>query len=163
VASSIEFALIALVSGAAWSDFRTRHIPNWITVSGALTGLALQTLSAGLHGTLTSVAGTVLGVGVFLGLFIAGGLGAGDVKLFGAVGALVGPGALVFVFVFTGLLGGVAAILLAVYRGRLRETLDSTSRLLRGSPLPPGRVSLRLPYGVIIAGGVFLWLMYASV
>src|SRR5215831_2555895 len=98
----VEIVLTLVVVVAAWHDIRTRHIPNWIPVSGALLGLVIQTWDNGLQGGLTSIAGAALGLGIFLPLYMLGGMGAGDVKLFGAVGALVGPSALIIVFVFTG-------------------------------------------------------------
>src|SRR5438552_10375694 len=108
MALAIQLALIGVVTAAAWTDFRTRRIPNWITVSGALLGIGLHTWFESVHCALSSLAGLGLGIAIFFALFMAGGMGAGDVKLFGAVGALVGPQALAIVFVFTGLLGGIA-------------------------------------------------------
>jgi prepilin peptidase CpaA len=127
--------LIVLVSAAAWTDFRTRRIPNWITVPGAVLGLALRAWYDGAAGVWTSLEGAALGLGIFIVFFFAGGMGAGDVKLFGAVGALVGPHALVFVFVFTGLIGGLAAAVVAIRHGHLHGTL---------------------PYGAVIAGGTLM-------
>ena len=168
--SSIEISLIALVTAAAWSDLRTTRIPNWITVPGALLGFALQAWYGGLHGVLASLAGAGLGLGIFIALYIAGGMGAGDVKLFSAVGALVGPQALIVVFVFTGLLGGITAAGLAASRGRLRETLVRTGGLLldfgrlrwqevRDTSIAAGPNALRLPYGAVIAGGTLVSLV----
>ena len=158
---------MALVIAAAWSDLRTRRIPNWITVLGAALGFALQAFYSGLHGALASLAGAGLGLGVFVALYIAGGMGAGDVKLFSAVGALAGPQALILAFVFTGLLGGIAAVVLAASRRRLREKLEQTGELLlslgrlrwqevRGASAAATPDSLRLPYGAVIAGGTLL-------
>lgn len=167
---SIEIALVALVTAAAWSDLRTRRIPNWITVPGATVGFALQIFYGGLHGALASLVGAGLGLGIFIALYMAGGMGAGDVKLFGAVGALVGPQALILVFVFTGLLGGIAAAILAASRRRLRETLEQTGELLlslgrlrwqeaRGAAVAARPDSLRLPYGAVIAAGTLAYLV----
>jgi len=97
-------------------------------------------------------------------------MGAGDVKLFSAVGALTGPQALILVFVFTGLLGGIAAAALAAFHGRLRETLKKTGELLvdlgrlrwqqaQGTSTVGASDSLRLPYGVVIAAGTLLSLV----
>jgi prepilin peptidase CpaA len=167
---SIVFVLVALVAAAAWSDLQTRRIPNWITVPGALLGFALQAWHGGISGALASLAGAGLGLGIFIALYMAGGMGAGDVKLFGAVGAFVGPQALILVFVFTGLLGGIAAIALAASRGRLRETLERTGQMMldwsrmrrqQGQQAldAAGSDSLRLPYGVVIAGGTLVSLV----
>ena len=166
---TLQVVLAAVVIAAAASDLRTGRIPNRITVPGAALGLALQGYHGGIHGTLAALAGAGLGLAIFMVLYLAGGMGAGDVKLFGAVGALVGPQALVWVFIFTGLLGGVAALALAMARGRLRQTLASTGQLMlsfgklrweearQASSLhAPG--ALLLPYGAVIAGGALLFL-----
>jgi len=135
---SIELVLVVLVLLAAFKDVRTRHIPNWLTVTAAVVGLALRTWYEGLPGAWTSIEGAALGLGAFILFFLAGGMGAGDVKLFGAVGALVGPQALVIVFVVTGLLGGISAVAVALWRRQYRTTL---------------------PYGAVIAGGTLICLL----
>ncbi len=169
--ANLQIALAALVIAAAVSDITTRRIPNWITVSGAALGLTLQSYYGGFGGAANSLAGLGLGLAIFLLLYLAGGMGAGDVKLFGAVGALVGPTALIWVFISTGLLGGVAAVALATMRGRLGQTLERTGLLMvnfgrlrwqelrRASSLEaPG--ALRLPYGAVIAGGTLVFLAF---
>jgi prepilin peptidase CpaA len=166
----IEILLILVVIIAAWNDIRTRRIPNWIPVTGAVLGIFLQTWRSGLPGALSCIAGAALGLGIFLPLYMLGGMGAGDVKLFSAVGALVGPQALVLVFVLTGLLGGIAAVVLSASRGRLRATLQQTGELMlnlgkmrwkqaRSATAAAGSNALRLPYGAVIAGGTLLSLM----
>jgi len=135
---AIEFVLILLVLIAALKDVRTRRIPNWLTVPAAVLGLALHAWYEGWPGVWTSIEGAALGLAAFILFFVAGGMGAGDVKLFGAVGALVGPQAMVLVFVFTGLLGGILAAAVAVWRRQFQATL---------------------PYGAVIAGGTLLSLL----
>ena len=114
----VEITLTAFVCVAAWSDVRTRRIPNSITVSGAAGGLVLHIFYGGVSGAIQSLAGAALGLAIFIALYAAGGMGAGDVKLFGAIGAFTGPQALIPVFVFTGLLGGIAGVALALWRFR---------------------------------------------
>jgi prepilin peptidase CpaA len=134
----VEIALTMLVAMAAWSDLRSRTIPNWITIPGAGLGLILRAWYGGLPGAWSGLEGAVLGLGIFVVLFVAGGAGAGDVKLFGAVGAFLGPEPLILVFVLTGILGGIAAGAAAIWRGRLPATL---------------------PYGAVIAGGTLMSLI----
>src|SRR5438552_3773962 len=107
-----------------------------------------------------------LGLAIFLVFYVASGMGAGDVKLFGAVGAFAGPQAVVVVFVFTALLGGVAALVLALWRRRLGETLIRTGEMLIGRlrfkelrAAAASPESLRLPYGAVIAGGTLFSLI----
>ena len=168
--ASIEIGLVAMVIAAAWSDLRTRRIPNWITIPGAALGFALQASHGGSHAAVAALAGASLGLGIFMTLYIAGGMGAGDVKLFSAVGAFTGPQALMLVFICTGLLGGIAAAVLATSRGRFRETLAKTAGLMsdlgrlrwqevRGAGRGAGPDALRLPYGMVIAAGTLMSLL----
>ncbi len=164
--AAMMMGLIVLVSLAAWSDLRTRRIPNSITVTGAAAGLLSHAFYHGVSGAVQSLAGAGLGLAIFLVFYVAGGMGAGDVKLFGAVGAFAGPQAVVVVFVFTALLGGVAALVLALWRRRLGETLIRTGEMLIGrlrfNELPSAAASpesLRLPYGAVIAGGTLFSLI----
>ena len=165
----VEVVLLAVVLAAAATDLRSQCIPNWITLPGAVLGFAIQGYYGGLHGVLAALAGGAMGFGFFFLLYLAGGMGAGDVKLAGAVGALVGPQAFVMVFIATGLLGGIAAIALSLAHGRLQETLSKTGGLLANLSLfrwrrakqasvlsAPG--ALRLPYGAVIAGGALTYL-----
>ena len=73
---------------------------------------------------------------------------------------------MVVAFVFTALLGGVAALVLALWQRRLGETLIRTGEMLigrlrfkelRAAAAPPE--SLRLPYGAVIAGGTLFSLI----
>jgi len=151
--------LMALLLTAAWSDLRTRRIPNTITVSCAVAGFALNAWFFGLSGMMASVFGAAAGLGLFMVLYVACGMGAGDVKLFSAAGAFLGPQPLLLAFVFTGVLGGVAALVFAAMKGRLRQTFFQTGRILAGGPAPSAADALKLPYGVVITAGVFLVLM----
>jgi prepilin peptidase CpaA len=134
---SIQTVLVLVVIIAAWCDIRTRRIPNPLPLAGTLLGFALHVWNSGWHGAVTSLEGALLGLGFFIVFYFAGGMGAGDVKLFAAIGALVGPQALVLVFVFTGLLGGILAAAVVIWRRQWRATL---------------------PYGAVIAGGTLMFL-----
>lgn len=165
--TAMVWILCLMVLAAAVSDLATRRIPNWITVGGAVCGIASHALNHGPWGAVSSVAGMLLGLAIFMAFYIAGGMGAGDVKLFGAVGAFVGPQSLIVVFVLTGLLGGVAGVALALARGRLGETLSSARGMLfdlghlrfqeiHRSSAQAGPNALRLPYGAVIAVGTLV-------
>jgi prepilin peptidase CpaA len=170
---ALQAGLAVLVSVAGLSDLATRRIPNWITVPGAVLGIALQVAYGGWRGGAVALAGMALGFGIFLLLYTVGGMGAGDVKLFAAAGTFLGPGNLVLVFVITGLIGGIAAVLLALARGRLRQTMLNTGQLLlsfgafrwdevkqRSVLAQPG--ALRLPYGAVIAAATLLFVAFGN-
>ena len=127
--------VISTVAGSgavsAALDPRTRRVPNWLTL--AITGLGVGLAAA--HLTATSLAGALAGFAVGLLLMlpghIVGATGAGDVKLFAAVGTLLGPAGIGVAFVYTAILGGVLALVVAARRGRLRETMDETATFVR--------------------------------
>ena len=60
-------------------------------------------------------------------------MGAGDVKLMGAVGSILGPSGVFKAFLFTAVVGGIYAIILLLCRGRLIETLERISLSLKQS------------------------------
>jgi len=87
--------------------------------------------------------------------------GAGDVKLLAAAGALLGPTDTLYAFLYTAIAGGVLALLVAVGRRRLTQTLGSTGRLLTRDP--QARIGIesaasdnRFAYAPAIAIGVVL-------
>ena len=82
--------VIFVVSGlSAFFDLKLRRIPNWLIATGLVSGLILNAF----HGSsylLQSLLGFVVGVTVLILPFAFGWIGAGDVKFFGVVGALLG-------------------------------------------------------------------------
>src|SRR5262245_29404223 len=107
----------ALAGAACWFDMRTRCIPNRLTFPAAVVGLVAATLTHGGHGTVSSAAGLVVGLGLFFPLFVLRGMGAGDVKLMGALGAWLGTSSIFGVAFYTTLAGGVLAVALIVRHG----------------------------------------------
>src|SRR6516164_1590830 len=107
----VSYLLFALIAIAAVSDIRSRRIPNWLTFGGMLVGLAVNAALLGSRGLKTSALGLLVGFGVYFALYLFRAIGAGDVKLMGAVGALVGPSNWWSVFLVAAIAGGVAALI----------------------------------------------------
>ena len=84
-------ALIGLLATAIVTDLRSSRIPNWLTISAMVFGLAGHAWQHGLQGLLFSLFGLFVGLGLFLLLHLSGSIGASDVKLMAVVGAMVGP------------------------------------------------------------------------
>src|ERR1022692_3287257 len=97
ISETIWALTIAFTLYAGWLDNATRRIPNWLTVPGAFAGIAVHTIVDGWHGFLTSIEGAGLGLAILLPLVVLKALGAGDWKLMGAIGAMVGPEMLIVV------------------------------------------------------------------
>jgi prepilin peptidase CpaA len=151
-------------------DVKSRRIPNFITMPAFVFGLALHLVLGGWKQLLSAfAAGLICGV-VFLLFYIAGGMGAGDVKLIMAVGCIAGLSHIAYLLVLTALCGGVMAIVLALARGKLQQTLMNVGEIAshhRQEGLQPhpdlnlsNAQTLRLPYALAIAGGSVLTLYY---
>ena len=167
VAQVVSLGLAVVACG--W-DLRTRRIPQALTFGGALAGLAFHLMNGGWSAGLGSGVGWTVGIAIFFVPFALGGLGAGDVKLLGAIGAWLGPMNAVWVGLYAGAAGGVLAIFVALTKGYLFQAVGNVGVMLAYwrmhgvRPLP--EITLehsrgpRLAYAVPILAGtmVSLWL-----
>src|SRR5262245_7935200 len=83
-------ALLVLVATEAVTDIRGRRIPNWLTLTVVLTGLAQSFTPWRVTEPLWSLCGLLAGFAVTFLLYSIGARGAGDVKLTAGIGAWVG-------------------------------------------------------------------------
>ena len=169
----IQLALVAMVTIAALWDLRFRRIPNWLTASGVVAGLAIQAGLGGWAGLRSAAFGLGLALLVYLPLFLLRAMGGGDVKLMAAVGAFLGPKNWIVAFLLISIAGGLIALLLALIKGRLSRTLHNVSIILSDLVrlrAPYGRnpeldvtsgAGITLPRGVVIALGTFAFLALA--
>jgi len=157
---------LALTLLAALLDWRSRRIPNWLTVPGLLSGVVVHALIAGWHGALFALEGAGLALILLLPLVALRALGAGDWKLMGAVGAFVGPVMFLFVLMGSILPSGLMSIVQVYRTGRVMETLKNMVTLVRGfftfglkkNPqisLDNPRL-LKLPFGVAVAAATLV-------
>lgn len=165
-------ASIVLAIAAAYTDIRWSKIFNWMTVPFAALGLTLNTVAAGLDGTLLSLGGIGAGFALWLiSNFLGRIMGGGDIKLLMAFGALLGPLFMLYTFVIGALVGGVMALVLAVRQGVLGRMVRQmgTSVYMRAAFSTPmeiadGAGEVRLPYaialglGALISVGIRYWI-----
>ncbi len=147
-------------------DWRSRRIPNWLTVPGLAAGVALNTIFNGWGGLRASLLGALIGLGLLLPFVLLRSLGAGDWKLAGALGSFAGPGLLIDLLLGSVFVAGLMAVVLVIYKGRVRQTLRNIGHILVSLvtfQLPGARVSLdnpnalKVPYGVALALTVVLY------
>ena len=115
--------LLALVALALYFDLTRKKIPNFLTFPAIIWGLLSYTIAAGFSGLWFSLLGFVVGLAVFFIPFALGWMGAGDVKLLGAVGALQGWQFVLSVALLTAIAGGVLALGYLLVTGRLARVL----------------------------------------
>ena len=127
--------LVAAVAGSggvsAVIDLRTRRVPNPLTLGVAVIGVALAALQLTGVSLTGALAGLAVGLLLMLPGHVLGATGAGDVKLFAAIGTLLGPTRIGVAFVYTASVGGLLAIAVAARRGRLRRTIAGAATFAR--------------------------------
>ena len=165
----IRVTLSLIVAVAAVTDLSSRRIPNWLTLPALPIGLAAQSIYG--DGFWQGLLGALGGFAVPFLLFAVGAGGAGDAKLLAVVGAFVGIRNLIPVFVLISVIGGVAALCVALRAGALSRVVKNSAMIVVS--LGRGRwdefrarsdmrkpEALRLAYGAVIALGALLFLWY---
>ncbi|MCG7201680.1 prepilin peptidase [Marinobacter pelagius] len=161
IATTLLFGLLA----AVYFDFSSRRIPNVLTFSMIVLGITLHSLGAQWQGAGFALSGLLVGLFCFLPLYFFAALGAGDVKLLAAVGALIGPYAVFLSAVMTLLVGGVFALAFITWKGGLFEmarrywSMFVSLAYLQPTYIAPAKgeaAGLRLPYAPAIACGTAL-------
>ena len=151
---------MALTGVAGIIDWRSRRIPNWLTVPGLLIGVTANAMLGGLAGLKNSLLGAGLGLLLLLPFVLVRSLGAGDWKLAGALGSIVGPAVLVDLLMGSIFVAGVMALALVIYKRRFKQTMRNIGRMLAAMVnfrMPGAEVSLdnpqslKVPYGVALA------------
>jgi prepilin peptidase CpaA len=180
IVHQILLAAIALV--AAVLDIRFRRIPNWLTLSGVIVGVGLNSV-VNWNGERwfdgynwrSSLAGLGLAFLIYFPLYLLRAMGAGDVKLMGAVGALIGPVNWFSVFVLGNIFGGLAAVFLILTHGGARRTFLNVfymlNELIHFRPPYLRREELdvkspkavTLPHGLAIAVGCGAFLVAGAI
>jgi prepilin peptidase CpaA len=172
--SYLDLTLIALVFSAAAMDLKERRIPNRLLLAGLLCAFIMHLGSGTPSSALsTGAAGAVLGLLLFLPLYLLRGMAAGDVKMMATVGAFTGPMLALQIGLATCCIGGAMALVIIIAKGRLRATLLNVKKLLHpvvmrvlfhvpvaAQPLAAGESVGGMPYGLAIAAGtlLILWL-----
>jgi prepilin peptidase CpaA len=161
---NVILLLLLLICGV--TDLLCKRIPNFATLPAILAGFTINTFlgDVGLRGSLI---GFAFAFGLFYLFFLSGGMGGGDVKLAGAIGALRGWPFIFHAVLFSTVIGGVIAISVVIWKGELTQTLRNLWRVFY-SIINPGLKIERLdqtesrsiPYGIAIILGT-LWTMLA--
>ena len=159
--------LIPLAVIITYFDGRFRRIPNAFVLATLISGLAINTITNGWPGLLLSLGGCALAFVLMFILHIFGAMGAGDVKLFAAIGSVIGAPLVLPTFVVVVLTGGLLAVFTMVRAGAVRATLWRVAQILLG--LLPGWEMPRfavpterrhtIPYGVAITFGSLISLL----
>jgi prepilin peptidase CpaA len=171
----LQVLLILIVLTAAIYDLRYRRIPNWLVLVGLVAGISLNTFLFELQGLKLSALGLGLALLIYFPLYALRAMGAGDAKLMAAVGSIVGPGNWIVLFVVTALVGGVAALAVLLFAGRIRKTFWNVGWILNEvlhfrAPYHSSEEldvrsakAMRMPHGAVIAVGSIAFLVAKAI
>ncbi|MGE5593769.1 MAG: prepilin peptidase [Betaproteobacteria bacterium] len=119
------FAALLIAAAGTWWDCRERRVPNRVVVAGIGGGLALGLVTGGLRGLGHSVLGLLAGGAILFVPFALGWVGAGDVKLLAAIGAIMGPKGAACSILYGAIAGGIISGAALARRRRLGVTLTA--------------------------------------
>jgi len=153
--------LVPLALIISYYDICYRRIPNPFVLATLVVGLIVHVAFAGISGALTSLGGCALAFFLMFVLHLFGAMGAGDVKLFAAIGAVAGANLVLPMFVVVTLTGGVLGVISMFRAGQVKSTMTRVFYIVMGL-LPGQRVPkfaiptdrrMTIPYGVAITFG----------
>lgn len=156
---------LTTVIAALIYDLKEGRIPNWITLPAMSAGITYHFCSTGIQGLGFSAAGLIVGFSLFLVFYIMGGMGAGDIKLMGSLGALLGPRDILYIASFTAIAGGIYAAAILLQRDN-RKTLILYRAWIKGiaatkhfTQIHEAGQTIPLRYGIAIAAGTITFIM----
>ncbi len=154
------------VSIAVLCDWKARRIPNALTFPMVVFGLILYVWSHGLWGIGISLLGLICGILLLYFPFSLGGVGAGDVKLVGAIGSLLGPQLVFKIFLASAVFGGIFSIVEMIRKKAVRKTCQNvkdkalyfllTRKFTPETTDEAGGKKLGIPYACAIGCGTLL-------
>ncbi|TDL73866.1 prepilin peptidase [Rhodococcus qingshengii] len=162
--------LIIVLIICLFTDIKSRKILNTVTLPAIIFGLVINIFYTGFDGFMYSGRGFLVGLSLLLVPYMLGGMGAGDVKLMAAIGALMGTSFVFYSFIYTALIGGVLAIVLIFHKRGFMNTIKSFLfkvlffRSSIGSMIISNdkKSSISFPYGVAIVLGTLCTLVWGG-
>lgn len=161
--------LIIILLIAAMIDLHTFKIPNIVTIPAAVGALTYYGGQFGFSGLLFSLAGLGTGLLLLLIPYLMNGIGGGDVKLMGMVGAFLGAKAVAAAFLFIAIVGGIYAFNVIflhrhAFRGIFKNRQAVFYEFLIMRRISPGSFAQcsrqpRLKYGLAITFGTGLYII----
>lgn len=120
-----QLLLILLVALAFYTDATTMRIPNPLTGAAVILAAAYYLIADGWRGIVFSLTGLAVSFVALLPLYWIGAVGAGDVKLFAAVGALSGTHFALYSLLYSIFYGGLIGMGLLLLRKQFFPRMGS--------------------------------------
>jgi prepilin peptidase CpaA len=156
----IIILLVTVLAAACVTDIRARKIPNLLTFPAIVTAMGYHVATTGLQGFFFSAGGMMLGIALFIMLYMMGGMG--------AVGAALGPKGVFMATILTGIVGGIYAIIVLIKHTTVKTLIRRWGNPLKTVfmkaqyiPVPESDSEKKhsLHYGIAIACGTVLYIV----
>jgi len=157
-----DVILFGVLAICFYTDVTARKIYNLVLLPAFVSALLYHFLTGGLGQGWWSVQGFLLGIALLVIPFSMGGIGAGDVKLLGIVGALKGPNFVLIAFLAAAITGGIMSAVCLIKQKKILSSLKIIGYniyfLAIGAPRigvtdDNGQTAVTIPYGAAIALG----------
>jgi prepilin peptidase CpaA len=164
------------------ADLREHRIPNIVVLLMMCAGVLLNTVGPangreglfsqfpGAIGAMQALFGVLVGLALFLPMYLGRAMGAGDVKLLAALGAFAGPVEIISLALCILVAGGALAVAHMVWNGKSRAVLGNVKLVLGGlggltdrSFDPATQSAARMPYALAFAGGLLAYACWRTV
>lgn len=153
------------VVAAFITDVKSMRIPNVLSLSAIISGLIVHLCMSGFQGLLMSISGFGTGFGIMFVLYLAGAVGAGDVKIFGGIGAWTGALFTVQAMVYSIIIAGIIGLIILLWKKQLVQRLGKLILYIVGRVIPsiglmnsvqsysPLKEGLRFPFMMAVLPG----------
>ncbi len=166
----VNTCILGLLCIAVVYDFKEKRIPNLLVLMGLATAVFYYLYIDGFTGLVFSLKGLVTGIFLLLIPFIMGGIGAGDVKLLGVVGAFKGSVFAFNAFLWMALWGGAIAVIVMLFKKQLGKSLRNIfwralfvrSGVMKFSDTLGKDSAIFYPYALAIGLGVLTSYLYGG-
>ncbi|MQX52975.1 A24 family peptidase [Alcanivorax sediminis] len=166
--TTLLLVAVGIALPAVIFDLLERRIPNTLILSALFLGPAAVFWEAGLEGMFYGLAAGLIAFSIAFLFWLVGWLGAGDVKLIGALGVLVGLPEIGIYLLNVALLGAVLGLFYLVLKGRARESWERLNYMLAARERQLERTdsgqaaAVNLPYAIAIGTGAIFTMMGVS-
>lgn len=128
-----DFILFVFLIIAFISDVKYKKLPNWLTAFGMVIGIIYHLIINGFDGLIFSFLGLIIAGLIFLILYAFKAIGAGDVKLFAAIGAIVGTQMVLYMMMYSIIFAGIIGIIILLFTKTFLTKLTQAFFSLVGS------------------------------
>lgn len=148
--------LIISITGGIY-DFKSRRIPNWLTFGTFFIALVISIFHFNFNDVIGCILGFLTGIVLLLIPYLTGGMGAGDVKLLGAIGAIVGIKDVILIFVYSAVCGLFLGLIWILFTPGHLKFLITTGQIL-----PTVDKKQKVPYGIALSLGTILYIVFGK-